>query len=246
MPYPLAADDRANEHPTASTAGPITAYALYSVFRRVPGAPTTPIADETAAAAELGQVIEVAGHGDPAAHVRGLYDVSGFRHDGELLVWLHGAEPAALQRTLRAIRRTALIRPLEPTWQAVGVHRAAEFNPRHMPAFMLGREPRGWVTVYPFVRSYDWYLLPPEERSRLLAEHGRRGAAFTTVLANTIAAFGISDYEWLLALEDDDPIRLVDLMRDLRQTEARRHVRLETPFYTGRRIDAAEVPEVLR
>jgi len=40
------------------------------------------------------------------------------------------------------------------------------------------------------------------------------------------------------------------MMRDLRYTEARRHVREEVPFYTGRRLDDAaldaQILEVLR
>ena len=43
-----------------------------------------------------------------------------------------------------------------------------------------------------------------------------------------------------------DPRELVDLMRHLRNTEARRHVREEVPFFTGRRIELDEVTEVLR
>ena len=34
-------------------------------------------------------------------------------------------------------------------------------------------------------------------------------------------------------------------MRHLRETEARRHVREETPFYVGRRIELDEIAEVL-
>ncbi len=97
----------------------------------------------------------------------------------------------------------------------------------------------------PFVRSYEWYLLPEEERAGMLAEHGRKGARYTEVVANTVSTFGLSDYEWLLPLESDDPIHLVDMMRDLRATDARRHVREEVPFYTGRRLELDELAEVL-
>jgi len=79
----------------------------------------------------------------------------------------------------------------------------------------------------------------------MLAEHGRKGARFTEVVANTVSTFGLSDYEWLLPLESDDPIHLVDMMRDLRATDARRHVREEVPFYTGRRLELDELAEVL-
>jgi chlorite dismutase len=79
----------------------------------------------------------------------------------------------------------------------------------------------------------------------MLADHGRKGSEFAGVQANTVAAFALGDYEWILALEADDPIELVDLMRHLRNTEARRHVREEVPFFTGRRIEPHEVAEVL-
>ena len=79
----------------------------------------------------------------------------------------------------------------------------------------------------------------------MLADHGRKGAAHRSVLSNTVASFALGDYEWILALEAPELVELVDLMRDLRQTEARRHVREEVPFYTGRRIELAEIAEVL-
>jgi chlorite dismutase len=177
--------------------------------------------------------------------IRGFYDVSGLRADADLMFWLHGAVPETLQWALRELRRTGLIEPLLPTWNALGVHRDAEFSASHMPAFMRGKEPAAWLTVYPFVRSYDWYLLPDEERRAMLGDHGRKGSQYPQVLANTVASFALGDYEWILALEAPELVDLVDLMRHLRNTEARRHVREEVPFYTGRRIQISEISEVL-
>jgi chlorite dismutase len=177
--------------------------------------------------------------------VRGLYDVSGMRAGADLMVWLHGDRAEDLQAEIRRLRRTAELAPLATAWAAMGVHRPAEFSASHAPAFLRGAEPLAWLTVYPFVRSYDWYLLDPEERGAMLREHGLKGREFPQVLSNTVASFALGDYEWLLALEADDLMDLVDLMRHLRATEARRHVREEIPFFTGRRIPADEVAEVL-
>jgi len=80
----------------------------------------------------------------------------------------------------------------------------------------------------------------------MLGQHGRQGSEYRSVLTNTVASFALGDYEWILALEDDDLTNLVDLMRHLRATDARLHVREEIPFYTGRRIDTAELVEVLQ
>ena len=85
------------------------------------------------------------------------------------------------------------------------------------------------------MRSYEWYLLPEDaERRGMLAEHGKMARGYPDVRANTVASFALGDYEWMLAFEADELHRIVDLMRDLRGSRARRHVREEVPFYTGR------------
>ena len=48
------------------------------------------------------------------------------------------------------------------------------------------RRPRAYVCVYPFVRSYEWYLLPDDERRALLAEHGQMAREYPDVRANTV------------------------------------------------------------
>jgi chlorite dismutase len=220
-------------------------FTLWAVLRRDPARPDDlDGTDVPRAVSELEGVIADIELQDVT--VRGLYDVSGLRADADVMIWLHGPEAQGLQWGLRQLRRTQLLKALLPTWNAMGVHRDAEFNKAHVPGFLRGKAPKDWLTVYPFVRSYDWYLLPEEERSRMLAEHGRKGAAFRSVLANTVAAFALGDYEWILPLESDELTDLVDLMRDLRQTDARLHVREEVPFFTGRRIEAAELVEVLQ
>jgi hydrogen peroxide-dependent heme synthase len=123
----------------------------------------------------------------------------------------------------------------------MALHRPAEFNRSHIPAFLADEEPRRYVCVYPFVRSYEWYLLPDEERRFMLSEHGKMARGYPDVRANTVASFALGDYEWMLAFEADELHRIVDLMRELRGSTARRHVREEVPFYTGVRKSIAEI-----
>lgn len=178
--------------------------------------------------------------------LRGLYDVSGMRADADVMVWLHGPSAESLQAALRGFRRTEAGATTRLAWSAMGTHRPAEFSRDHVPSFMLDTQPLPWLCVYPFVRSYEWYLLPDEERRDMLREHGMAGREFPQVQANTVASFALNDYEWMLALEADELHDLVDMMRDLRATKARLHVREEIPFYTGRLVDAAGAVEVLR
>jgi chlorite dismutase len=215
-------------------------YTLWAVLRRDPQNPYAPEQEDVAQLDEL-----VATLADEGVVVRGFYDVSALRADADVMIWLHGEVPEAIQAAYRRLLRTDVLGGLLPTWNAMGMHREAEFSRSHSPAFMRGKEPEAWLTVYPFVRSYEWYLLPEAERRQMLSEHGKQGSEHRAVLTNTVASFSLGDYEWILALEAPELVQLVDLMRDLRYTEARRHVREEIPFYTGRRITTTEIIEVL-
>jgi peroxiredoxin len=177
--------------------------------------------------------------------VRGAYDVSGLRADADVLLWTHAEDSDDLQELYSRFRRTAFGRRLAPVWSQMALHRPAEFNRSHVPAFLADERPRDYVCVYPFVRSYEWYLLPDEERRAMLAEHGQMARGFPDVRANTVASFALGDYEWILAFEADELHRIVDLMRHLRGSTARRHVREEVPFYTGRRRSVAELIDTL-
>ncbi|MBG0560015.1 hydrogen peroxide-dependent heme synthase [Actinoplanes aureus] len=210
-------------------------YTMWSVFRA--SSPLPALRDELAG--EVDALVEQLAGKDVT--VRGTYDVSGLRADADVMIWWHSGSSDALQDAYGLFRRTALGRHLEPVWSQMALHRPAEFNRSHLPAFLADEEPRPYVCVYPFVRSYEWYLLPDAERRELLAEHGKMARGYPDVRANTVASFALGDYEWMLAFEADELHRIVDLMRDLRASRARRHVREEVPFYTGRRRSVTEI-----
>ena len=214
-------------------------YTMWSVFKAE--SPLPAIRDDVAAEAQsLFEQLEA-----KDVTIRGSYDVSGLRADADLMIWWHASNSDDLQEAYGLLRRTALGRHLAPVWSAMALHRPAEFNKSHIPAFLAGEPARDYLCVYPFVRSYDWYLLPDAERREMLAEHGKMARGYPDVRANTVASFALNDYEWMLAFEADELHRIVDLMRDLRASRARMHVREEIPFYTGRRRDIGEIVAAL-
>jgi peroxiredoxin len=213
-------------------------YTVWAVYARS--------ADSSAIAGDGGLAAWAATLSAQDVVLRGLYDVSGMRSDADLMVWLHGPSAESLQAALRTFRRTQAGATCTLAWSAMGTHRPAEFSRDHVPSFMQDTQALPWLCMYPFVRSYEWYLLPDDERRAMLREHGVAGRVFTDVQPNTVAAFALNDYEWILALESVNLHDLVDMMRDLRATQARRHVREEIPFYTGRLVDTDGAAEVLR
>lgn len=214
-----------------------TAWSVFSV--------STPIgaADRTALASEVDALFAEFAAADIT--VRGAYDVAALRADADLMIWWHAETAEQVQSAYSRFRRTKLGSHLTPVWSVMALHRPAEFNKSHIPAFLAEEQSRNFVCVYPFVRSYEWYLLEDTERRSLLAEHGKMARDFPDVRANTVASFALNDFEWILAFEADELHRIVDLMRHLRGSETRRHVREEVPFYTGTRRTMSELVESL-
>jgi chlorite dismutase len=215
-------------------------YTMWSVFRIEPGRLDD---DRSAVAAQLAEYFDALA--DKGVVVRGVYDLAGMRADADFMIWWHAETVEALQAAYAGLRRTTLGRASAPVWSQVALHRPAEFNKSHVPAFIAGEEAKAYVCVYPFIRSLDWYLLPDDERRTMLAEHGQAARGYKDVRANTVPAFALGDYEWILAFEADELHRIVDLMRDLRATEARRHVREEVPFFTGPRVEPGDLVATL-
>ena len=247
-----AADKGDRQRPKARDLNELIRYTMWAVFkvtdrdfagdanRRAGGGD---VGSREEVAAELTDVLDQAeGKG---VVTRGCYDLQGMRADADYMFWWVAPTSDELQEMYVNFRRTKLGYASEPVWSAMALHRPAEFNKGHIPAYLADEEPKNYVCVYPFVRSYEWYLLDPDERKKMMAEHGMMGREYPDVRANTVSSFALNDYEWMLAFEADELHRIVDLMRHLRGSEARRHTRVEIPFYTGRRKPPAELVSAL-
>jgi chlorite dismutase len=210
-------------------------YASYPVFRA--GAGSSGLDHELATK----QLEELFAEWEGRVQVRGAYSTGAFTAEADLMFWWVSSSVDDLQRLTIDFRRTHLGSSCTPVHAFLGVVLPAEFARDHQPAFVKGEPPKKYACVYPFVRTPEWYLLDPAERGKLLREHGEAGREFPEVLANTTSAFGLGDYEWILAFEADSPDRIVQLIRRLRATDARRYTKLETPFVTGIRKDLRAV-----
>jgi peroxiredoxin len=210
-------------------------FASYSIFKadRIRLAEI----DREVAAKEVTELLE---EYSGRVETRGIYSTAAFTATADVMSWWIGRSMEDVQELVVSFRHTLLGGALDQTEAFLGLVRDAEFTRDHLPSF-LTEPPKRYLCVYPFVRTPEWYLLEPEERERLLKEHGLAARDYADVQANTTSAFGLGDFEWILAFEADSPDRIVDLIRRLRATDARRYTKVETPFVTGIRKDIAEV-----
>jgi chlorite dismutase len=121
-----------------------------------------------------------------------------------------------------------------------GTASVSQYDPSHGPAFLRGIPPKDYLSVYPFTKTPDWFLLDFEERRRLMVEHGQMGHEFPSILTNTINSFGIADQEFVVALEDDDPAILVKMVQRLRAAEVRKYTALDTPIFLGLKMSVED------
>lgn len=208
-------------------------YVYYSAFKARPVGPESP----TDAAHEAEKAVKEIDD----LETRGTYSALGFRPDADLAMWWVAPSMDTIQAGLASFRRSSLGRALEQTYAFAGVHRPPEVAKEHVPAFLKGEAPKKYVCIYPFVRSLEWYLIDKAERGTLLREHGEMGREFPGVLANTTSGFGLGDWEWILAFEADELTEIVDCLRRLRDAEARRFTKEDTPFVTGIRKPLSEI-----
>lgn len=169
----------------------------------------------------------------PGVEVRGVYSTAGLSPEVDLIIWVVARDPEHLHDLATALRRTYLGRALDTQRVYLGAASNSQYDPTHGPAFLQGKPPRKYLSVYPFIKTPDWYLLPYEERRDLMIEHGRMGKEYPSVLTNTVNSFGIADQEFIVALEDDDPGVLIKMVQRLRAAEVRKYTALDTPIYLG-------------
>lgn len=165
--------------------------------------------------------------------VRGVYSTVGLRHDADLLLWIVTPDFDGMQRLAVALNTSRLGAFLTTTYSYLGVALGTRYTSDHAPAFIKGIPPKRYLSIYPFVKTHEWYQLPFEERRQVMAEHGRLGREYPDILTNTVSSFGIGDHEFVVAFESDDVAEMVRMVEHLRPAASRPYTKLDTPIFLG-------------
>jgi peroxiredoxin len=187
---------------------------------------------------EFTELIHAPGEG---VTVRGVYSTIGLRPDVDMIVWAHAPRLEQVTELAVKLDGTAVGRALKRAQGYIGVAGMSQYDPDHGPAFLKGIPAKRYLSVYPFTKTADWFLIDFPERRRLMLEHGELGREFPDLLTNTVNSFGIQDQEIIVALEDDDPHQIVKMVQKLRGAEVRKYTALDVPIFLGDRKPAADV-----
>lgn len=162
------------------------------------------------------------------------YSTLGLRKDADFLLWIISPELDQIQSLMEGLRRTALTPYLEQSWSFLAVTRESTYLRGHNEELKVTVEPgqAKYLFVYPFVKTREWYLLPVEERQKLMNEHIRVGHQFPGIRINTAYSFGLDDQDFMVSFEGEDPREFVTLVMRLRETKGSLYTVRDTPIFT--------------
>jgi chlorite dismutase len=168
------------------------------------------------------------------------YSLVGTRGDADLMVWLVSDRLEDLHEFSSRLNRTAMGAFLSSPYSFFSMTKQSMYVDKHEHPNQEGRSSRlviaptnrRYLFVYPFVKTRAWYRLTREERQRQMSEHIAMGHKYPGVKINTTYSFGLDDQEFVVAFESDSVADFLDLVQEMRASEASTHTVRDVPSFT--------------
>lgn len=165
------------------------------------------------------------------------FSLYGVRSDCDFMIWQATYDIDDLRSLSSQIRRSAMGAYLRESHGFLSMTKRSVYvgkNTRgvHDPRLVITPDDKPYLFVYPFVKTRPWYALPLEDRKRMMNEHIRIGLKYPSVKLNTTYSFGLDDQEFVVAFETDNIADFLDLVQELRETEASKYTLRDTPMFT--------------
>lgn len=164
------------------------------------------------------------------------YSTVGTRADSDLCLWTASHELRSIQEFARDFAATTAGRLAENTHSFLSMTKRSMYLDAHVhpgqERLHIRPSKAAYVFVYPFVKTREWYLLPKEERQRIMDQHIAVGHKYPSVKINTTYSFGLDDQDFVVAFETNEPADFLDLVMELRETESSIYTVRDTPIFS--------------
>ena len=217
----------------------------FNFFKVLPEWRRLPSTERAAHKSEFAEVIKR--WNKPGEMLNLSYSTVGLRGDVDMVLWRICYSVDDLNQMMSELMATSLGGYLTTPHSFLSMTKRSQY--------LIGHEHEGqadsrgflrpggqkYIFIYPFWKTRAWYLLPMEERQRLMNEHIRVGHLYPRVKLNTTYSFGIDDQEFVVAFESNFPEDFLDLVQQLRETEASAYTLRDTPIFTCIRMTPEEM-----
>jgi len=161
------------------------------------------------------------------------YSTLGLRDDAEFLFWFASQSIDEIQDVISKLYLTVFGKYIIPSRVYLSCTRPSIYARKGRTiSFVAENDPKKFVVVYPFTKTREWYLLPQEQRQKMMDQHIDVSEKYPQVILNTTYSFGIHDEDFMLAFECDNLRDFQNLIMDLRQTNVSAYVAVDTPMIT--------------
>ena len=203
-------------------------YVAYTFYKLDPAWRRLPVEERVAAKDAFAEVVE---EWAPRFASLRAYSTAGVRPDCDLFLWKITDRYADLAELGAAVNATPHAGWLATPYSYLATTKASQYTQARRTRRIV---PKGspYLVVYPFVKVRPWYALALADRQRAMDEHIRVGREFATIHNHTTYSFGLDDQEFMTAFETDNPHDFLDLMMELRNTEASQYTERDTPIFT--------------
>ncbi len=159
------------------------------------------------------------------------YSTLGLRDDADFLFWFAAKSVEEIQDVISKIYLTVFGKYIVPSHTYLSCTRPSIYAKKEKTiSFVSGNESKKYVVVYPFIKTREWYLLPREQRQKMMDEHINVSQKYPGVILNTTYSFGIDDQDFMLAFETDVLQDFQNLIMDLRETKVSAYIQQDTPM----------------
>jgi chlorite dismutase len=165
-------------------------------------------------------------------HFLRVYSTVGTRGDTDLLVRVASPSLEPIHELHVVLNQSGLMRWADISHSYLAMTKESKYSDEEQPLRPREGSERKFLIVYPMWKRRDWYLLPGQERMRIMRSHIETGRRYTGIEINTAYSFGIDDQEFLVSFNADDPGDFLDLVQELRGTESSAYTESETPIFT--------------
>ena len=165
-------------------------------------------------------------------HFLRAYSLVGTRGDADLMIRCSTPTLEPIHELHVVLNQSGLMRYADISHSFLAMTKESVYSDEAQPLRPREGSDRKYLIVYPMWKKRDWYLLPGEERMRIMRGHIETGRRYGSIEINTAYSFGLDDQEFVVSFNADDPGEFLDLVQELRGTESSAYTASETPIFT--------------
>lgn len=158
------------------------------------------------------------------------------RYDSDVIYWISSFETSRIIDFKYAL--LSILHDLgEESFSMFSIYKPSPYTKGNFDIkSVLNLEPLKYFIAYPMKKDVEWYLLPFEEREKIMKEHieiAKNHPKNKGIRSYTTYSFGIGDFEFVVIYEAPSIEDWVEVVEALREAKARKWVSKEEPILVG-------------